>query len=39
MDSTRLLARGWAPKIGLADGLADAYRHFIESDRARFAAA
>jgi GDP-L-fucose synthase len=39
MDSGRLLARGWAPKIGLKDGLADAYRHFIESDRARFAAA
>jgi GDP-L-fucose synthase len=39
MDSSRLLARGWAPKIGLKDGLADAYRHFIESDRARFAAA
>jgi GDP-L-fucose synthase len=38
MDSTRLLARGWAPKIGLAEGLADAYLHFIESDRARFVA-
>lgn len=39
MDSSRLLARGWAPRIGLRDGLADAYAHFIESDRARFAAA
>lgn len=39
MDSSRLLARGWAPGIGLKAGLADAYRHFIESDRARFAAA
>jgi GDP-L-fucose synthase len=39
MDSSRLLALGWAPRIGLADGLADAHRHFIESDRARFAEA
>ncbi|MFZ4688445.1 MAG: GDP-L-fucose synthase family protein [Polymorphobacter sp.] len=38
MDSQRLLALGWAPRIGLRDGLADAYRHFIESDRARFTA-
>jgi GDP-L-fucose synthase len=37
MDSSRLLARGWAPKISLNDGLADAWQHFIESDRARFA--
>ncbi len=39
MDSSRLLAMGWAPRIGLADGLADAHRHFIESDRARFGTA
>ena len=39
MDSARLLALGWAPHIGLADGLADAHRHFIESDRQRFLAA
>lgn len=39
MDSSRLLARGWAPKISLKNGLADAWRHFIESDRARFVAA
>jgi GDP-L-fucose synthase len=39
MDSSRLLALGWAPRIGLAQGLADAHRHFIESDRARFAGA
>lgn len=39
MDSQRLLTRGWAPKISLHDGLADAYAHFIESDRARFAQA
>jgi GDP-L-fucose synthase len=38
MDSQRLLAMGWQPRIGLRDGLADAYRHFIESDRARFVA-
>lgn len=38
MDSSRLLAMGWRPRIGLADGLADAYGHFLESDRARFAA-
>jgi GDP-L-fucose synthase len=37
MDSQRLLAMGWSPRIGLADGLADAHRHFIESDRQRFA--
>jgi GDP-L-fucose synthase len=37
MDSSRLLACGWAPKIGLENGLADAWQHFIESDRARFA--
>lgn len=39
MDSTRLLAMGWRPRIGLQDGLADAYSHFLESDRARFATA
>jgi GDP-L-fucose synthase len=39
MDSARLLGMGWRPRIGLADGLADAYRHFLEHDRARFAAA
>nr|WP_310523172.1 GDP-L-fucose synthase [Polymorphobacter sp.] len=37
MDSGRLLALGWAPRIGLREGLADAHHHFIESDRARFA--
>jgi GDP-L-fucose synthase len=36
MDSSRLLGLGWAPRIGLRAGLADAYAHFIESDRARF---
>jgi len=37
MDSQRLLALGWRPRIGLSDGLADAYHQFIESDRARLA--
>jgi GDP-L-fucose synthase len=36
MDSSRLLALGWAPRIGLREGLADAHHHFIESDRQRF---
>ncbi len=35
MDSQRLLGLGWAPKIALEDGLADAYRHFIKSDSKR----
>jgi GDP-L-fucose synthase len=35
MDSERLLALGWSPKISLQDGLADAYRHFMASDRPR----
>jgi len=29
MDSGRLTALGWAPKIGLEAGIADAYRHFL----------
>ena len=29
MDSARLTALGWRPRIGLAEGLADAYRHFL----------
>lgn len=36
MDSQKLLQMGWKPRIGLKDGLADAWRHFVESDRARF---
>ncbi len=43
MDSGRLLAMGWRPRIGLRDGLADAYRHYLASDHNhghdRFAAA
>jgi GDP-L-fucose synthase len=35
MDSSRLLAMGWQPRIGLKDGLTDAYRHFLGSDDAR----
>ena len=30
MDSSRLAAMGWRPKIGLAEGIADAYRAFLE---------
>ena len=29
MDSGRLAALGWTAKIGLSDGIADAYRHFL----------
>lgn len=29
MDSARLLGMGWAPKIALREGIADAYRHFL----------
>ena len=35
MDSSRLAALGWTPKIGLRDGIADAYADF----QARYAAA
>ena len=30
MDNTRLAGTGWAPRIGLREGLADAYRCFLE---------
>jgi GDP-L-fucose synthase len=33
MDSSRLLAMGWKPRIGLADGLRDAYAAFLTSER------
>ena len=33
MDSTRLLAMGWHPRIPLADGLKDAYQAFLTSER------
>ncbi len=35
MDSGKLLAMGWAPRIALHDGLADAYAHFAESVQLR----
>lgn len=31
MDSSRLAAMGWTAKIGLRDGIADAYSHFLQS--------
>jgi GDP-L-fucose synthase len=31
MDSSRLHGLGWAPRIGLEEGVADAYRHFLAS--------
>ena len=31
MDSGKLRALGWSPKIGLADGLAQTYRWFLEN--------
>ena len=34
LDSSRLAALGWTPSIGLAEGLAATYRHFL-SDAAR----
>jgi GDP-L-fucose synthase len=30
-DNTRLRALGWAPRIGLEDGIADTYRWFLEN--------
>ena len=30
MDSGRMAARGWKPRIGLDEGIADAYRWFLE---------
>ena len=35
MDSARLLALGWRPRIGLREGLADAYAHFLAGHRVR----
>jgi GDP-L-fucose synthase len=31
MDSSRLQAMGWQPRIALKDGIADAYRHFLKT--------
>jgi len=38
MDSGRLRALGWAPKIGLEDGLARAYQWFLDNGAGRDAA-
>lgn len=35
MDTARLAALGWAPRIGFADGLADTYRWFLEQPALR----
>ena len=35
MDSSKLTALGWTPRIGLREGLADAYRHFQAGMRVR----
>ena len=35
MDSSKLAALGWTPRIGLREGLADAYRHFQAGMRVR----
>ncbi len=32
MDSSRLLALGWKPRIGLEDGIADVYRRFLAGE-------
>jgi GDP-L-fucose synthase len=32
MDSQKLLSMGWAPKFSLRDGLADAYRSYLEKN-------
>jgi GDP-L-fucose synthase len=35
MDSARLAALGWQPRIGLREGLCDAYAAFLTTDRRR----
>ena len=35
MDSARLQAMGWNPRIALRDGIGDAYRHFLASEGGR----
>lgn len=39
MDSSRLLALGWKPEIGLQDGIEDTYRWFLAQDRSSVAPA
>lgn len=34
MDSSRIRAMGWSPRIGLEDGIADTYRHFLAANTA-----
>lgn len=33
MSGAKIAAMGWAPKIGLREGIADAYRAFLEGER------
>ena len=35
MSGARLAAMGWSPKIGLRDGIADAYRAFLKAETGR----
>lgn len=35
MSSDRIAALGWQPRIGLLEGIADAYRHFLDGDATR----
>jgi hypothetical protein len=35
MDSRRLAALGWVPKVGLAEGLEKAYADFLKTTGAR----
>ena len=35
MDSSRLLAMGWKPRSPLREGIADAYRHFLQASSHR----
>jgi nucleoside-diphosphate-sugar epimerase len=37
MDVARIKAMGWAPKIGLAAGLAGAYQAFLNESRGKAA--
>ncbi len=34
MDMTKLFALGWRPRIGLRDGIANAYAHFLSKQKA-----
>jgi len=39
MDSGRIHAMGWRPRIALEDGIADAYRHFLAVEASRMGGA